>query len=255
MSARNSYHKVLRTIRGFTPVIAVAAAIGVTAVRHAEAALTQQPIGVTGFNADTIVDAAASTTITSPAHSANATSNQQGTGVVGNGAVYTSSTNVLLSDINDPGSNTTSGSYLGTGYVHNGEVFFQNGWNGLTTGLPANGIVTSVAPNLLAGGHTAFQLGYNGTATDYANKNTAYFATTSAQTLTFVTPVKMASLDFLAAAFLPTGYTSHTQFDVTLNLIDPITGPTTDTITKAITTGPLGDVGGVAATNKALTGI
>jgi hypothetical protein len=215
-------------------VLAAAALLAKSGV--ASGNLIQQPIGVSGFTGDTIVDAAASTNVTGPpAHSANASAS----GI--SGTVYTSSTNVLVSDMSAAGT------------VHNGGTFFQNGWNGQTTGLPASGSFTSVYNNI-AGGNTVFDFGYNGTTTDYADNNTLYFtaSTATSQTLTLVTPIQAATLDFLCAAQLPVGYTSKSLFDVTLNFSS---GPSS-TYTQAITTGPLGDDGATpAATNKALTGL
>jgi hypothetical protein len=202
----------------------------------ASADLVQEPIGVSGFTASTIVDAAASTNVTGPpAHSANASA------AGSSGQVYTSSTNVLVNDMSAAGT------------VHNGGTYFQNGWNGQTTGLPASGSFTSAYTNI-TGGNTVFDFGYNGTATDYADNNTLYFtaSTATSQTLTLVTPIQAATLDFLCAAQLPAGYTAKTQFDVTLNFSS---GPSS-TYTQAITTGPMGDDGATpAATNKALTGL
>ena len=203
----------------------------------ASASLVQEPLGVTGFNADTIIDAAAS----------QAPHNFGGVSGMG-GTIYTSSTGVETSDINSAG----TGAFLNTGYVHNAEEFFQNGWNGLNTGLPANGVVTSAYTNV-AGGNTVFNFGYNGTATDYADDNTLYFATTAARSLTLTSPIQAATLDFLVAAYLPKPYSTRTQFDVTLNFSDS----TSDTYLAGIIAGPLGDNGASVAgvTNKAITGL
>ena len=206
----------------------------------ASAALVLTPIGVSGFNADTIVDAAASTTTGS--HTAFATVSGMG------GGIYTSSTNVETSDLSAAG----TGAYLGTGYVHNGEEFFQNGWNSLTTGLPASGSFTSAYTNNV-GSNTLFSYGFNGTNSDYADNNTLYFATAATQTLTLTTPMQASDLAFLAAAELPKPYTTRSEFDVKLNFQDG----TSDTYTQAIVTGPLGDNGAslTGVTNKAITGL
>ena len=98
----------------------------------------QQAIGVTGFNADTIVDAAAA---------ANPT---------------TSSTGTPLNGIDNANGH--------------GNLFFQNGYRSSsnTGGLPANGVITSVYTNV-NGGNTVFNLGYNGTTTDFVDNNTLRF--------------------------------------------------------------------------------
>jgi PEP-CTERM motif len=184
---------------------------------------TQQPIGINGFNADTIVDAAASTTLTGPpAHSANATvtdnSIEQGSPPVSNGTVYTSSHNVEASDI------TTDG------HIHNQTTLFQNGWNGKTTGIAANGLITSTATSL--GTNHVFNFGYNGSSTNFADNNTLYFTNggitdMAAKTLTLANPTQVHSLDFLANAYV------SSSFDVTLNFSDT----TSSTYSSAIVTG------------------
>ena len=195
------------------------------------------PLGITSasWNADTIVDAAASTANTATGQGSNEGS--------GTGAIFKSSTGVPIADLNEAGDIAP---YTNTGQVHNGLTFYENGWDSANTtkfttgGFPASGSLTAISGN-------TFDIGYNGTTSDYADNNSLYFATAAAHTLTLVTPVQATTLDFLAAAELPSGFTSHSQFDVTLNFSDS----STDTYTQGITAGPMGDNGGTAPSNKA----
>ncbi len=223
---------------GHLIIMAAAASALLAKSGSASAALLQEPIGVTGFNGDTIVDAAAtSATVTGQS-----------------GGVFISSTHVELSDINNPG----TGTYLNTGYVHNGEIWYENGFVGtggaLTNGLPAPvaGVasITSHFTNSVTGGNTVFDYGYNGTTSDYADANTLYFAAATPQTLNLVASMQgeYASLDFLTAAEAPNVAGDHSLFDVTLNFADL----TSYTYVQGITTGGLGDVGGAAQANYAI---
>jgi len=187
----------------------------------------QQPIGISGFNADTIIDAA----------NAPGYATKTGVAFLGinpSGTVYQSSTGVLTTDVSAPGE------------VHNQTVFFQNGWskNGNQTGLPASGYFSSAFTNVNSA-HTTFFFGYNGSSIDYADNNTFSFnnASSGALTATLASPGVAANLDFLATS------TVATNFDVTLNFN---TG-SPSLYTSGISTGPLATGGGPA--NVALANI
>ena len=127
----------------------------------APGAPVQSSIGVTGFNADTIVDAAGT---------ANPTA---------------SSTGTALSGID----NATHGNFL-----------FQSGYLSDTNGVPSSGVIKSSITNV-SGQKSTFILGYNGTTADFVDNNTLRFtATGESHTLTLTTPAEAKTIDILACA-------------------------------------------------------
>jgi fibronectin-binding autotransporter adhesin len=185
--------------------------------QSASGAAVQLPIGVTGFNADTIMDAAGTT----------------------NGP--DSSTGTPLSDVDAAGA------------VHNSHLFYVNGYangsgahevvGGYQAGLPSSGSFTSATTNTYTGGHTTFDFAYNGTSINYAANNTLYFTSTgTGETLTLANPTAAASLDFLATA------QNTSTFNIQINFT---TGAPTIYSSSPITTGPWAF--GTAPSNVALT--